>query len=85
MTKDDEIMLKYDEQSTEYQMAEIRQHKLERMQKVLEEACRIWRNIYPEESLHISFYPNLLMYFSLDKDNQKLVEKTILEKKHDKV
>lgn len=76
MTIDDDIMLRYDEQSLEYQQAKDRIEVKKEIVKLLRKIKDKWTSIYPNDFLSMSVSKGYLTAFSLDFRKQYLINET---------
>ena len=76
MTIDDDIMLRYDEQSLEYQQAKDRIEVKKDIVKLLRKIKDKWTSIYPNDFLSMSVSKGYLTAFSLDFSKKYLMNET---------
>ena len=76
MTIDDDIMLRYDEQSLEYQQAKDRIEVKKEIVKLLRKIKDKWTSIYPNDFLSMSVSKGYLTAFSLDFGKKYLMNET---------
>lgn len=76
MTIDDDIMLRYDEQSLEYQQAKDRIEVKKEIVKLLRKIKDKWTSIYPNDFLSMSVSKGCLTAFSLDFRKKYLMNET---------
>lgn len=76
MTIDDDIMLRYDEQSLEYQQAKDRIEVKKEIVKLLRKIKDKWTSIYPNDFLTMSVSKGYLNAFSLDFSKKYLMNET---------
>lgn len=76
MTIDDDIMLRYDEQSLEYQQAKDRIEVKKEIVKLLRKIKDRWTSIYPNDFLSMSVSKGYLTAFSLDFSKKYLMNET---------
>ena len=76
MTIDDDIMLRYDEQSLEYQQAKDRIEVKKDIVKLLRKIKDKWTSIYPNDFLSMSVSKGCLTAFSLDFNRKYLMNET---------
>ena len=76
MTIDDDIMLRYDEQSLEYQQAKGRIEVKQYIVKLLRKIEDKWASIYPNDILSMSVSKGYLNAFSLDFNDKYLMNET---------
>lgn len=76
MTIDDDIMLRYDEQSLEYQQAKDRIEVKKEIVKLLRKIRNKWTSIYPNDFLSMSVSKGYLNAFSLDFNREYLMNET---------
>lgn len=76
MTIDDDIMLRYDEQSLEYQQAKYRIEVKKEIVKLLRKIKDRWASIYPNDFLSMSVSKGYLTAFSLDFSKKYLMNET---------
>lgn len=76
MTIDDDIMLRYDEQSLEYQQAKDRIEVKKEIVKLLRKIRDKWTSIYPNNFLSMSVSKGYLTAFSLDFRKKYLMNET---------
>lgn len=76
MTIDDDIMLRYDEQSLEYQQAKERIEVKKDIVKLLRKIRDKWISIYPNDFLSMSVSKGCLTAFSLDFNKKYLMNET---------
>lgn len=76
MTIDDDIMLRYDEQSLEYQQAKDRIEVKKEIVKLLRKIKDKWTSIYPNDFLSMSVSKGYLTAFSLDFSKKYLMNET---------
>lgn len=76
MTIDDDIMLRYDEQSLEYQQAKARIEVKKEIVKLLRKIKDKWTSIYPNDFLSMSVSKGYLTAFSLDFNRKYLMNET---------
>lgn len=76
MTIDDDIMLRYDEQSLEYQQAKERIEVKKDIVKLLRKIRDKWTSIYPNDFLSMSVSKGCLTAFSLDFNRKYLMNET---------
>ena len=76
MTIDDDIMLRYDEKSLEYQQAKDRLEVKKDIVKLLRKIKDKWTSIYPNDFLSMSVSKGYLTAFSLDFNRKYLMNET---------
>ena len=76
MTIDDDIMIRYDEQSLEYQQAKDRIEVKKDIVKLLRKIRDKWTSIYPNDFLSMSVSKGYLTAFSLDFSKKYLMNET---------
>ena len=76
MTIDDDIMLRYDEQSLEYQQAKDRIEVKKDIVRLLRKIRDKWTSIYPNDFLSMSVSKGYLTAFSLDFSKKYLMNET---------
>ena len=86
MTIDDDIMLRYDEQSLEYQQAKDRIEVKKEIAKLLRKIRDKWTSIYPNNSLTMSVSAGYLTALSLDFSGKYLMnEKEVHDERFDEL
>ena len=76
MTIDDEIMLKYDENSLEYKQAQEREEIKLYIMGLLKKAQAVWSAMYPNNRLSICLDKGYISVFSLDENKRYLMNET---------
>lgn len=86
MTIDDDIMLRYDEQSLEYQQAKDRIEVKKEIVKLLRKIKDKWTSIYPNDILSMSVSKRCLTAFSLDFSKKYLMnEAEVHDERYDEL